>query len=136
MVADAETVDTNKEATRTASPPSKPRPRVNRPASYLCYSVYSVSNMVGIRELRQQASAVLRRVVAGEVIEITDHGHPIARIVPLRHSVLDQLVLEGRASEADGDLVDLMDELGLPAVADGGGPSPSRALAELRSDER
>lgn len=105
-------------------------------ASALCYTVDTVDNMVGIRELRQQASAVLKRVVAGEVIEVTNHGHPIARIVPLTRSVLDQLVLEGRASEADGDLLDLMDELDLPAPRGAGRRSPSQALAELRADER
>jgi prevent-host-death family protein len=79
---------------------------------------------------------VLKRVVDGEVIEVTDHGHPIARIVPLRPSLLDQLVLEGRATEATGDLLDLMDELGLPQPADAGLQLPSQALAELRADER
>ena len=101
----------------------------------MCYSVHTVSNTVGIRELRQQASAVLRRVVAGEAIEVTDHGHPIARIVPLRPGVLDQLVLEGRATEQTGDLLDLLDTLGLPA-ASRGSTLPSEALAELRADER
>jgi prevent-host-death family protein len=95
-----------------------------------------MSTRVGIRELRQQASAVLRRVVAGEVVEVTDHGHPIARIVPLRPSVLDQLILEGRATEAEGDLLDLMDELGLPAAPEAGRQTPSSALAELRELER
>jgi prevent-host-death family protein len=95
-----------------------------------------MSNRVGIRELRQQASALLRRVMAGEVLEITEHGHPIARLVPLRPSTLDQLVLEGRASEADGDLIDLMDELGLPVAADARSHVLSDALAELRADER
>jgi prevent-host-death family protein len=94
-----------------------------------------MSNSVGIRELRQHASAVLKRVVQGEVMEVTDHGHPIARIVPLQPSVLDQLVLEGRATEAVGDLLDLVDELGLPGDA-GGGVLPLVALSELRSDER
>ena len=79
---------------------------------------------------------MLKRVVGGEVIEVTDHGHPIARIVPLRPSALDQMVLEGRATEASGDLLDLMDELGLPQPADAGGLLPSEALAELRADER
>ncbi len=95
-----------------------------------------MSNSVGIRELRQQASSVLKRVVAGEVIDVTEHGHPIARIVPFRPSELDQLVLEGRASEAVGDLLDLMEELGLPAAPTPDRKSPSRALAELRADER
>jgi prevent-host-death family protein len=95
-----------------------------------------VSNTVGIRELRQNASSVLKRVVAGEVIDVTEHGHPIARIVPFRPSQLDQMVLEGRVSEGKGDLLDLMEELGLPAASTPGRKSPSRALAELRADER
>lgn len=100
-----------------------------------CYRVYTMSNRVGIRELRQQTSAVLKRVVHGEAIDVTDHGHPIARIVPLQPGLLDQLVLEGRATEATEDLLDLVDELGLPGEA-GGRVLPSVALAELRSDER
>lgn len=92
-----------------------------------------MSNSVGIRELRQQASRVLKRVVAGEVVEITEHGHPIARIVPLRPSALDQLTAEGRATEA-ADLLDLLDELSLPAAPAGHMP-PSAALAELRAEE-
>jgi prevent-host-death family protein len=92
-----------------------------------------MSNTVGIRELRQQASAVLKRVVSGETIEVTDHGHPIARIVPLRPGVLNQLVIEGRATEAVGDLLDMAESMGLPAT---GSELPSAALAELRADER
>ena len=95
-----------------------------------------MSNRVGIRELRQQTSLVMRRVVAGEVIDITDHGHAIARIVPLKPSMLDQLILENRATEAVGDFLDLMDELGLPGSARRGHMTPSRALAEMRDDER
>ena len=101
----------------------------------LCYSEYTMSITVGIRELRQQASALLKRVGQGEIINVTDHGHPIARIVPLQGGALEQLVLEGRASEGEGDLIDLADELGLP-VATSGSVSPSTALAELRADER
>jgi prevent-host-death family protein len=37
---------------------------------------------IGIRELKAQTSAVLRRVEAGETVEITNHGRVIARIVP------------------------------------------------------
>lgn len=92
-----------------------------------------MNNRVGLRELRQQASAVLKRVVSGEAIEVTDHGHPIARIVPLRPGVLDQLVLEGRATEAVGDLLEIADEMDLPVTRP---VLPSVALAELRADER
>jgi hypothetical protein len=92
-----------------------------------------MSNRVGIRELRQQAQQRLEtRRRRGD-----NRGHrprhPIARIVPLRRGTLDQLVLEGRAVEADGDLLDIADELGLPVNA---AAIPSVALAELRADER
>ena len=78
---------------------------------------------------------MLKRVVGGETIEVTDHGHPVARIVPLGPGVMDQLVIEGRATEPVGDLLDLADDLGLPAEAQGSA-LPSAALAELRTDER
>jgi prevent-host-death family protein len=99
----------------------------------MCYGVYTMSNRVGIRELRQHASGVLKRVVGGESIDITDHGHPIARIVPLRPGVVDQLVAEGRASDATADLLGVAEEIGLPVTAE---VRPSTALAQLRVDER
>ncbi len=80
------------------------------------------------------ASAVLKRVAAGETIEVTDHGHPVARIVPIRPGVLEQMILDGHAIEPEGDLLDLASDLGLPSV--GGTVLPSAALAELRTDER
>jgi prevent-host-death family protein len=87
---------------------------------------------VGIRELRQNASAVLRKVVAGETVEVTEHGRPIARIVPLlAERGLDQLVAEGRASEAKGDLLALQ-----PVAAAKGEPRLSDVLAAMRADER
>lgn len=98
--------------------------------------MYTVSISGGIRELRQQASGLLKRVAGGEVVDVTDHGHSIARIVPIRPGVLDQLVLEGRATEASSDLLDLMDELDLPRPGEAGRPLPSEALAGLRADER
>jgi prevent-host-death family protein len=102
----------------------------------MCYNVHTMSSAsVGIRELRQQASALLKRVAAGEVITVSDRGRPIARIVPLGGGPLDQLVREGRATEGGGDLLGVADELGLPAPASDG-MSLSEALAELRADER
>jgi prevent-host-death family protein len=38
--------------------------------------------VVGLRELRQQASELVRRVEAGEEITITVAGRPSARLVP------------------------------------------------------
>jgi prevent-host-death family protein len=87
---------------------------------------------VGVRELRQNASAVLRRVAGGETVEVTDRGRPVARIVPIRHeSVLDQMIAEGRATRATGDLLEIKPIDPIP-----GHPTLSEALAELRADER
>ena len=86
----------------------------------------------GIRELRQNASALIKRVVAGETIEVTERGRPVARIVPLRGgSVLDQLIAEGRATQPAGDLLDLK-----PIALPPGTRPLSAVLAELRADER
>ncbi|TMD41646.1 MAG: type II toxin-antitoxin system prevent-host-death family antitoxin [Chloroflexi bacterium] len=86
----------------------------------------------GIRELKQNASALIRRVVAGETVEVTERGRPVARIVPLRgSSVLDQMVAEGRATATRGDLLDIK---AIKPVR--GQPRLSEVLKELRADER
>jgi prevent-host-death family protein len=100
----------------------------------MCYIVCTMAIRVGIRELRQQASALLKRVASGEVIDVTDRGHLVARIVPLRMGELEQLVAEGAASDAHGRLLDVVDLLELPAKPIGS-VLPSAALAELRRDE-
>jgi prevent-host-death family protein len=46
----------------------------------MCYSWCMVT--VGLRELRQSASDLVRRVEAGEEITITVSGRPSARLVP------------------------------------------------------
>jgi prevent-host-death family protein len=87
---------------------------------------------VGIRELRQNATAVLRRVASGEVIEVTDRGRAVARIVPMHEaSRLGQLVAEGRASGTTQDLLDIK-----PISRVAGKPLLSKVLADMRSDER
>ena len=93
-----------------------------------------MSNTVGIRELRQQASSVLKRVAAGETIEVTEHGHPVARIVPFRPGPLEQLTMEGRVTEADGVLLDALDAMSLPRPSVGA-ELPSRSLEQLRAEE-
>lgn len=59
---------------------------------------------VGIRELRDTLSAKLRRVKAGETIAVTDHGEPIAYLVPASEpeDVLARLIREGKGSPAKG----------------------------------
>ncbi len=45
----------------------------------------------GVRELKSRLSAFLRRVEAGNTIVITDHGRPIARIVPIAPTVEERM---------------------------------------------
>jgi len=100
--------------------------------------IYTVSIMdrIGIRELKQRASAIVKRVAEGETVEITDYGHPVARLVPVRAGRLEQLVAEGSATGPRADLLDLADTLSLPLPAQPDAPAPSAALAELRAHER
>jgi antitoxin (DNA-binding transcriptional repressor) of toxin-antitoxin stability system len=37
---------------------------------------------VGIRELKDKLSAYVREVQAGEVVQVTDHGHVVAELRP------------------------------------------------------
>lgn len=69
---------------------------------------------VGLRELRQDASELVRRVENGEEIEITVSGRPAARLVPAaqkrwqRWSDIESAFV-GRADpgwDADNDLLD------------------------------
>ena len=56
---------------------------------------------IGIRELRDTLSRQLDHVRAGHTIVVTDHGKPIARIVPLEgQSVFERLVAEGKITPA------------------------------------
>jgi prevent-host-death family protein len=51
----------------------------------------------GIRELKSRLSAYMRRVKAGEIIVITEHGKPIGRIVPVGQSTQEQMATLMRA---------------------------------------
>jgi len=56
-----------------------------------------MSDQVGVRELKASLSAYLRRVSEGESVVVTDHGRPVARLVPPDvPERLSQLIREGR----------------------------------------
>jgi len=50
---------------------------------------------VGVRELRQSASQVLDLVKAGTTVEITEHGVPVARLIPIAKSLYKEYVEAG-----------------------------------------
>lgn len=56
---------------------------------------------VGIRDLRDRLSRHLAEVRQGGTVTVTDHGQPIARIVPVGvPTALERLIAEGRVSPA------------------------------------
>ena len=59
---------------------------------------------VGVRELRQRASELLRLVEGGETIEITDRGRPVALLTPLPDgSPLERLRAAGDVERATAE---------------------------------
>ena len=58
----------------------------------------ATSSTVGIRELRDTLSRQLARVRGGETVVVTDHGKPVARIVPIdAESPIERMIAEGFA---------------------------------------
>jgi antitoxin (DNA-binding transcriptional repressor) of toxin-antitoxin stability system len=97
----------------------------------MCYM--KALKRVGVRELRQNLSVHLARVIEGETLEVTDRGHAVAVLAPLPKpvSVLERLRAEGLLIPATGDLLD--------AIKPVKPPSPGWAARQLereRADRR
>ena len=89
---------------------------------------------VGVRDLRQNLSVYLRRVKAGESLDVTERGETVARLTPLPPrtlSPLQQLIAEGRASPATRSHRDLPPPIKLPP----GSPSASEILRQMRDED-
>ena len=84
----------------------------------------------GIRELKQNASAVVAAAANGEPIIITDRGRPVAQLSRIGDSALDRLRAAGRVREASKRLAELPDPEPAP------GPPLSPALRARRDEER
>lgn len=84
---------------------------------------------VGVRELRQKASEILRRVAAGEAFEVTDRGRPAAILSTPMPTGLRRLEQQGLVRLADGNLAHVR-PLPLPK----GRRAPSELIAEGRGD--
>ncbi len=85
---------------------------------------------IGVRELRQNASRYLARVVHGESLEITDRGRPVARLVPVTADAWASMIASGRVTTAE-DEADISDET--PGDYD---VDASAVLAAMRAAER
>lgn len=84
---------------------------------------------VGVRELRRDASGILRRVAAGETIEVTDRGRPVAVLLQSMPSGLARLEREGLLRRGVGDLLAIR-----PIRLPKGARPPSQVVDDGRSD--
>jgi len=83
---------------------------------------------IGIRALKQNASAVVAGAASGTTVTITDRGRPVAQLTPLPTSRLAGLLAAGQARPARRKAIDLS--------APEPGPSLSATLTSMRDDER
>ena len=101
---------------------------------WLIVSESSQNARVGVRELRQNLSVYLRRVEDGETLDVTEHGHLVARMTPAlgpETPILDRMIAEGRASAALRSFDDLPDPIHLPP----GSASLSETLLKMRDED-
>lgn len=96
------------------------------------------SPRVGVRELRQNLSVYLDRVKEGERLEVTEHGKPVALLVPIPQPLdsIARMIAEGRIIPAKGSMRDYLREnpplkLELPE-----GKTLTQILLEMREEER
>jgi len=59
-----------------------------------------MATQVGIRELRDNLTALLRRVRDGETLEVTHHGKPVAVISPAEEDWIAHLIAIGKVKPA------------------------------------
>jgi prevent-host-death family protein len=88
-------------------------------------------DQIPIRSLNQDTAGVLARVEKGEVVEITNRGRPIARIVPISDNPLAELIAAGVVTPPT-----ITAPFSLPTVAARGDSEAGEMISELRDEER
>lgn len=83
---------------------------------------------VGIRALKQNASAVVAAAAAGESFVVTDRGRPVAQLGPLPRTELAGMLERGEARPPRREVADLPQPVG--------GLALSSVLSAMRDDER
>lgn len=79
------------------------------------------------REMRNNSAEVLRRVESGEQLTVTNHGRPVARLVPIRADILGELEDRGELRPARCD----WDDFPSPDPSD---VTTDEILADLRRE--
>ena len=86
----------------------------------------------GVRELRQSASQILDQVKHGTVVEITEHGVPVARLVPIKNSLYEEYIESGLIIPAvNSDWRPTKNPIKIK-----GNKTSTEVLLELRAEER
>ena len=85
--------------------------------SLRCSTMKHMDDEVGIRALKQNASAVVARAAAGEIITITDRGRPVARLTPMPASRLQEMIDAGLARPAKRSILDLPERRPGPSLS-------------------
>lgn len=96
----------------------------------MCYMRYRIGE-IGVRELRQNLSVYLRRVKAGQSLEVKERGRRVAILAPAgaKATALERLIAAGRATAPVGDLLEVPPPRNRRASR-----RASRALVRLRTE--
>ena len=86
----------------------------------------------GVRELRQSASKILDQVKDGVVFEITEHGIPVARLVPITKSLYEEYVAAGLIIPAENPIT----RFEVPTYKLKGKKTSTELLMEIRAEAR
>ncbi|MGH7911063.1 MAG: type II toxin-antitoxin system Phd/YefM family antitoxin [Candidatus Dormibacteraceae bacterium] len=87
----------------------------------------TIHQRVGVRELKARLSSYLDQVQRGYPVVVTEHGHPVAQLVPYeRADKLSELITSRRAEGPRTHVRSLPDEV------EGGGPLSDLVLEQRR----
>ena len=91
-----------------------------------------ITTSVGVRELRQSASQILDQVKNGIAFEITEHGIPVARLVPITKSLYEEYIAAALIIPAENPDWRPVSKAGKIK----GEKTSTQVLMELRAEER
>jgi prevent-host-death family protein len=86
---------------------------------------------IPIRTLNQHTAEVLARVEHGEIVEVTNRGQPIARIVPIAPDTMADLVAAGVVLPPT-----VTGPVPMPTVRAEQGSEAGELISALRDEER
>lgn len=87
---------------------------------------------VGVRELRQEASKLLDKVKSGETIIVTEWGKPVAKLVPIAETSMQDLIDAGLIIPAKNPIPNFNRRL----VKITGAKTATQVLLEMRAEQR